>query len=322
MKNLLKITFLLILLTLLTACGETPSATTAPEAQSTQAGYPPPQVQPTLAGYPAPEEQPTQAPYPGPATAVPPAQPVLPPEPRPVTFQTSDGVTLQGAYYPPDAPQAPLVVLMHWAPGDQTSWDAIAPWLQNRGLVGGAVGGEPWLDSSWFPAMNTGFPVGVFTFTFRGCEGGCKNFDRAAWLLDAQAAMQQAILLPGVNPEAIVTIGASIGADGAADGCAWLNQQGIGRCWGALSLSPGNYLTQDYPTVVTALGENVPPTPAWCLYATGDGESAGACKTASGENYRAVEYEGNAHGMMIIAPDMAPNALELILEFLGLTLGG
>ncbi len=249
-----------------------------------------------------------------------PSAQALPPKPQDVEFQADDGQKLQGRYYPAGASPAPLVVLMHWAPGDQNEWNAIAPWLQNRGPSEARSGGNPWLDASWFPPMAEGQSFGVFTFTFRNCEGGCKSFTREAWLSDARAAMRKARQLEGIDPNRIVAIGASIGADGAADGCGWLNSQFPGSCLGALSLSPGDYLTIPYKDAVSALGAEQPPKPAWCLYAEGDGESVQACEAASGDNYRAIKYAGNNHGMMLIQPDVEPGALKLILDFLKLTL--
>jgi dienelactone hydrolase len=252
------------------------------------------------------------------ATEAPTTQ-ALPPEPQEIEFQADDGQSLQGRYYPAAVNPAPLVVLMHWAPGDQNEWNAIAPWLQNRGQTGGRSNGAPWLDLSWFPPMPEGQSFGVFTFTFRNCEGGCKSFTRDAWLLDAQAAMRKARQLEGIDPKHIVAIGASIGADGAPDSCGWLNSQFPNSCLGALSLSPGDYLTVAYKEAVSALGAEQPPKPAWCLYAEGDAESARACEAAAGDNYRAIKYPGNNHGMMLIRPDVEPGALELILDFLKLS---
>jgi len=123
--------------------------------------------------------------------------------------------------------------------------------------------------------------------------------------------------LEGIDPQRIVAVGASIGADGAADGCAWLNAQGLGACLGAFSLSPGDYLTVPYAQAVADLGTEASPRPAWCLYAVEDKASAQACKSAQGAHYRAVEYAGKAHGMQLIAPDLQPAALPLLLEFLG-----
>jgi hypothetical protein len=43
----------------------------------------------------------------------------------------------------------------------------------------------------------------------------------------------------------------------------------------------------------------------WCLYADGDRESNPACKSASGATDRAIQFPGNSHGMMLIAPKRA-----------------
>lgn len=61
-------------------------------------------------------------------------EPALPPAPIPQTITASDGTELVGMLYPAATMDAPMVVLMHWAPGDQRDWAAIAPWLQNRGF--------------------------------------------------------------------------------------------------------------------------------------------------------------------------------------------
>ena len=172
-----------------------------------------------------------------------------------------------------------------------------------------------------FPEMLDGQSFAIFTFTFRGCEGGCSSFDPEGWLLDAQAAMKTAQGLDGVDPQRIVAMGASIGADGAPDGCFWLNTESENSCLGALWLSPGRYLTVPYADAVDALGAEQPPKPDWCLFADQDTDSAQACQSASGGHYRMVQYDGSQHGMMLIGPDIEPNALLLILEFLALSLG-
>jgi hypothetical protein len=212
---------------------------------------------------------------------------------------------------------------MHWAPGDQGDWVEIAYWLQNRGLGGQTPnpGNVPWLDPSWFPETLEGQSFAIFTFTVRGCEGGCSSFDPDGWLLDAQAAMKAAQGLDGVDPQQMVAMGASIGADGAPDGCFWLNTESENSCLGALSLSPGSYLTVPYADAVDTLGAEQPPKPDWCLFAVQDTESAQACQSASGDHYRMEQYGGSPHGMMLIGPDIEPNVLLLILEFLTLSLG-
>ena len=207
-------------------------------------------------------------------------------------------------------------MLFHWAPGDQTEWEAIAPWLQNRAYQPDLPDNRPpWLTHDWFPQMPDSAAFNVLTFTFRGCEGGCQTFDREGWLLDVEAVMDHLQTLEDVDLAHIGTIGASIGADGAPYGCHYYNEH-YGGCQGALSLSPGGYLTLPYPEEVANLGNEDPPKPAWCLYSSGDGESAGACEAAVGDHYHAVSYPGSAHGMALVVPETDPNPLDLILAFL------
>lgn len=286
---------------------------------------PPPHEIPTTSPPTAPPSPTPEPPSPTPelptATPVPevPAIEPLPPEPQKVEFHASDGQTLQGTYYPAAVNPAPMVVLMHWAPGDQSDWVEIAYWLQNRGLGGQTEPAEPWLDPSWFPPIPPGWveqSFAVFTFTFRDCEGGCQAFNQEGWLLDAQAAMEVAQGLDGVDPQRLVALGASIGADGAPDGCYWLNDEYENSCLGALSLSPGDYLTVPYVDAVSELGGEEPPKPDWCLYAEGDGDSARACQSASGDHYRTIQYAGSLHGMMLIQPEVEPNVPPLVLDFL------
>lgn len=243
-----------------------------------------------------------------------------------IEFTTSDGRTLTGTYYPAANLDAPVVILMHWAMGEKTDWVQIAYWLQNRGLTGitkSAYGDMPWLDSTWFPPMPADKSYNVFAFTFYNCEdGGCQTFEREKWLLDAQTAYETAMTLEGVDPTRIVGIGASIGADGAVDGCLYINSIYPDTCQGALSLSAGNYLTLNYKTVVDELNAIDPAVPMQCFYSTGDGESASVCESITeDENYSTVKYEGSQHGMMLIQPDLEHDTLSLILDFLNATVG-
>ncbi len=240
----------------------------------------------------------------------------LPADPIAMNFTTRDGVELEGTFYPAAVNNAPVIVLMHWALGDQSDWRAIAAWLQNRGLAvepGGAD--EPWLDPSWFPVFADEYTFNVFTFTFRGCDGGCKTFDREGWRLDVEAAMTEVVRMESINRSEVLTIGASIGADGVAYGCHNYNNQ-LGGCQGAFSLSPGGYLEIPYAQEVANLEAELIGRPAWALYAESDTESAAASREAIGSLYRAVEYSGSLHGMQLINPDQDPNPLDLILEFI------
>lgn len=303
----------------LTACA------TGAQPMAEPTSPPPPTEAPTMEATPTEPPAPTETPTESPPTLTPTPEPsetpeveALPAKPQELTFRTSDGQTLEGRYYPGASVPSPLVVLMHWAPGDQEEWNEIAFWLQNRGLSGNSpnVGEAPWLDPSWFPAMPEGQSFAVFTFTFRGCKGGCSTFDRNGWLLDAQSAMDYARSLEGIDPNRIVALGASIGADGAPDGCFWLNDQVENSCLGALSLSPGSYLTVPYADAVQALGEETPPKRANCFYDPADQEAAKACQSASGDHYEALEWTDGGHGMNLLRPELEPNAMNLILDFL------
>ncbi len=250
----------------------------------------------------------------------------LPADPQEVTFTTADGVELKGIYYPAAVNPAPVVVLMHWVNSDQYDWMQIALWLQNRGVTSDLDEGYygEWHDPGWFPQMPAGRSYAVFTFTFRGCEGmgGCMRINEAGWLEDAKTAMQFAATLPGVDPTKMAAIGASIGADGAVDGCAWLNDQMTGPvCLGALSLSPGDYLTLAYSAMVESMESDVPPATAWCFYAVQDVPARNDCVGASGTRYQLFEYPGNAHGMMLLVSDLDPLPMQRIIDFLFQVLG-
>jgi hypothetical protein len=241
---------------------------------------------------------------------------VLPPEPQAVTFQAEDGQSLEGRYYPAATLDAPLIILIHWAPGSQDDWNEIAFWLQNRELSGSSsnVGQQTWLDPSWFPPVAEGQSYAVFTFNFR------QGSSRELLLLDAQAAFETGGQLEGVDPNRVVSFGASIGADGAVDGCAWNNENLGPGCLAALSISPGSYLSMPYSQVVAKLGAESPPKAAWCFYASQDSPAVEACTSASGDHYRAVEWQdGDWHGMQLIDPARDPNPLSLILEWLALS---
>jgi hypothetical protein len=242
-------------------------------------------------------------------------------DPQEFTFSTSDGVELKGVYYPAAMNPAPVVVLMHWVNSDQYDWLQIALWLQNRGVTSGLDEGYygEWHDPGWFPSMPHERSYAVFTFTYRNCEGmgGCMQFNESGWLEDSRAAMQFAATLPGVDPTKMAAIGASIGADGAVDGCAWLNDQATSPvCQGALSLSPGDFLTLAYRAMVESMESDVPPAAAWCFYAVQDVPSRNDCTGASGTRYQSFEYSGNAHGMMMLVSDLDPLPMQRIIDFL------
>jgi hypothetical protein len=297
----------LVLAIALAACEMGGGGTAAPEAGATE---------PSEA---ATEPAATEAPEPGSQTG-------LPPEPQPVTFQASDGQALSGLYYPAAVDPAPLVVLMHWVGGDMSDWYEIAPWLQNRGLANPFEnpGDESWWDPTWFPTVPADRSYGVFIFSFRGCgpfPAGCANWTPDVWLLDARAAMLTAATLPGVDPAKIVAIGSSIGADGAADGCAWLNEQTPGACQGALSLSPGDFLNASYTQAVQSLGAAQPPVAAWCLADENEIIFCNQAGSAGNPEFQTLEIRSGQHGNMLLRPGLNPLPLQLILDFLTETVG-
>lgn len=129
---------------------------------------------------------------------------ILDAAPLEIEFKAEDGQELSGIYYPADTNPAPVIVLMHWARGDQQEWADIAFWLQNRaGLIREPDYNHSWRSSKWYPDNLSDMSIGVFSFTFRECSGGCQSYLPAEWLLDVQAAMATAAGLFGVNSNQI-----------------------------------------------------------------------------------------------------------------------
>jgi len=248
----------------------------------------------------------------------------LPPEVQTIPFQASDGESLTGLYYPAATNPAPVVVFMHWVGGNESDWYEIAPWLQNRAQTNPFTnpGTEAWWDPTWFPTVSVDDSFGVFIFSFRTCtpyDTGCPGWMPEQWLLDAQAAMQTAASLEGADPTRIVAIGSSVGADGAPDACAWLNEQTPGSCQGALSLSPGGYMNIPYTEVVTTLGSYAPPVAAWCLADENEFGICQAAETAGNSAYRDFQVTGGSHGNRLLRPALDPLPMQIILDFLAET---
>jgi pimeloyl-ACP methyl ester carboxylesterase len=279
---------------------------------------------PAITEAPVMTEAPTATEIPPTATEAQPSRPLsnLSADLQRVEFQTEDGKTLVGYYYPSKYANAPVMILMHWAGGDLCDWKDIAPWMQNRADESPArlerceakSRPAPMWDPTWFPKMNPEASIAVFVFDFRGFgeskgPGGWNKLPT-----DALAAFETVAKLEGVDPQRMAALGASIGADGAADGCLLYNQKAGGGCVGAFSLSPGNYLGISYAETVKSLA----PVPAHCLAAESDYESAPTCKGASGDNYSSQIYAGSDHGMALIRPDLDPQPMVLIQDFMEL----
>jgi pimeloyl-ACP methyl ester carboxylesterase len=226
---------------------------------------------------------------PQPTATKPPAQST---EPQRVEFNAKDGTALIGYHFAAPNSNSPVVVLMHWANGDQQEWVdiGIVDWLTHKNLNGFA---------DQFPST----PYSVFTFDFRGFGESGGQFNPAGWLLDAKAAYETAMSLAGVDPTKIIGIGSSIGADAVVNACGTL-------CKGALSLSPGGYLGVPYNDAVASLSQN-PANRAniLCIASEDDRESAPACQSASGERYQSIVYPESLHGTEFLMP--SPTRLEI-----------
>jgi len=245
---------------------------------------------------------------------------ILDPPPVEINFSAEDGQLLSGIYYPPDSNPAPLVVLVHWARGDQTEWTEIALWLQNRSqLVREPNYNKTWRSSDWFPENTSGVSLGIFTFTLRECEDQCKDYLPGEWLLDIQAAMETAVELTGVDKSKIVTAGASIGADGAVYGCASLNQSGLGECRGSYALSPGSLLTIPFENGANELIYNDPPRPIYCVYGLRDDAAVETCSAVPDARQIDYGYIEN-HGFELLQPIQNPDPLLLLLELINTAL--
>lgn len=252
---------------------------------------------------------PTTSPSPAPTR---PSLPPLPLEPQRIEFQTEDGVTLVGYYYPAAINPAPMVVLMHWAGGDQTDWlyVGMVSWLQNRGAEIPAPPEEKYFDTPYaFPPLPGDLSFAVFTFDFRGYGESSGSGDQKLHILDARAAYAQAASLEGVDPTRVAGIGASIGADAVADACAE-------SCIGALSLGPGGYLETAYMDAVKAMDDQAKP--AWCVASEEMEGDVNTCNSAEGDHYYKQIYPKGGHAMTLFsaAASLQPPIDAVVLDYL------
>lgn len=256
----------------------------------------------------------------------------LPAERQPIQILSSGDRMLEGWYYPAKVDNAPVVVLMHWALGTMKDWQVIAPWLQNRldEITLPQTGPEAYYDISWFPSMPTDVSYAVVVFNFGDFGNSPFGGDRESWVWDAIGALQFASKLEGVDKNRISALGASIGADGALDSCYLFNDAGeMGTCIGALSLSPGNYLTENFVYLEAALPIDAAGYPVWCLAAEDDYESPALCRSLAGNHVRSFIFPGGDHGMALVTPDHSPmepslpeiNTMMIIQEWLEVTYG-
>lgn len=269
-----------------------------------------PSALPTVA--PAPIEQPLPTPTESPSLpVVEPTLPALPPEPQRIEFVTEDNVPLVGYYYPAAVNPAPVVVLMHWAEGDQTDWldVGMVTWLQNRGTNLQEREVQKTFDTPFpFKMMDSNRSFAVFTFDFRGYGESGFGGDWSKYILDAKAAYRTAASLEGVDPDQVIGIGASIGADAVVDACE--------NCLAALSLSPGDYLGVPYADAVGQMEKAGKTT--MCVAAETDMTAYYRCKDLSGEHFVKQIYPSGGHAMRLFRQELNldPPVDDILYQFL------
>ncbi len=313
-----RLTLLILLILTVTACkpaqpaAETPAAAiTENQEQPLETTEPPP-----------PTEQPTE----------PPTETTFEFQPatgQRIEFEAEDGAVLVGYYYPAIIPNAPVIILMHWAGGDQRDWTDVGmvQWLQNRLDENPIPPGQ----EAVYPSMPLGLSFAVFTFDFRDF-GESQPFPgvsfaelAAGWVMDARAAYQTAREMVGVDPARVAGLGSSIGADGVVDACV------DAACLGTFSISPGGYLQIPYQDAVTGLAEQewitIPEpesatAPIFCVASEQDVPSADSCKSVTEDPYRHVIFPGELHGTLLLkAPNNPPEIGQLILDWLDFMFG-
>jgi hypothetical protein len=259
----------------------TSEPTTKPTLTSTTEPTPTPTTEPT----PTPTTEPTltvtTVPTPTP-TVVPTVTPI-PAEPQSSAFQAADGQILTGMYYPPPTCSAPLtVVYFPWVRGDQADWQGVAALLPED------------------------FAYGVFSITARGCEGGCgEPWDRPGWLLDYTAAVAAAKELPCAGQSRVVTMGSSVGADGAIYACGQAED-----CLGALAFSPNGWLDVPYADEVARLVEQ--GKHVWAVSGQAETGATRLDRPDWSDYYREIVLPGEAHGNQLYHPA----TVRLIQDFL------
>lgn len=210
-------------------------------------------------------------------------EPEVTPDPLPIEAQlievdADDGLDLVADFYLLD-PARPTVILLHELYEDRTSWTPLLMPLLANGynlLIPDIRGwGETRGAINWYKAVDD---MAIW-FTWLREEGG-------------------------VNPEAIHTMGSSMGSTLAIVGCA--NDE---FCSSAIAISPGwSYYNID-------IEESITQRPMIGIYAENDRWPAlgvpRMLETAP-ETFSVISYDGNAHGMDLLAREQETAIVEII----------
>ena len=229
-----------------------------------------------------------------------------PPEPRRIEFASDEGTPLVGTFYPVVGRRAPGVLLLHQRGAsvgvDRRMW-------------------EPLVERLWRPGRRS---YAVFSFDLPGHgESGGTEESSQAYLDAARTALALFRTFEGVDPNRIVIIGASSGADAAVALC----RDG---CVAAAAISPGDYLQESgtflvryRPSLIEMLAQQ--DRPVLCVAATGDRPSPEMCLDGHSvglTRYRSHIYEGTdeLHGNFLLLSEAQlsppPQPLNLVTSWL------
>lgn len=147
------------------------------------------------------------------------------------TFATTDGVQIVGDYYPAaGSGPAPLAVLLHMYRQDRSTWKPLVGPLHDAGFAVLAIDLRGHGESTEPSTMR-------LAERMKQRDPGLFN----AMHLDVEAGVKWARQQPGVDPEKLVLVGASVGCSVALD--VTVRDAGVDA---AVCLSPGtNYLGMD-----------------------------------------------------------------------------
>lgn len=213
------------------------------------------------------------------------------PEPSSLTLSTSDGFELAATLYKPLRPSPPALILVHMLGSKRAAWDYLARRAQQLGFM-------------------------ALTFDMRGhgesaAKGSYKNFTTQDWagVLNDIDAAKKSLLENGADPQDIMLVGASIGANLALAYAVDHNDIPA-----VVMVSPGlDYKGVQAQPAVVAYGKR----PLLLMTAEGDSYSATSCgaldKAAQGL-CEVRHYSGSAHGTALF--DVSDSALEQVFLWL------